>query len=150
VELLPVIYWSLFSVGILTLVVLIFSFITFQYRKKYGNIPSGQVSEKERNKKVKVTNPDKKKTKDNKTSSEKKHHPKVQTRSRQEISSSSEKKDKTSNIKSVNLYKKSARDSKQKRIEVLNKNMEDEPIKEKTTQNKTKFHSLRVDSKQKR
>ena len=54
-ELLPIIYWSLLSVGIVVLIVIIFSFISFKFRKKHGNIPSEEIKGIERDKKVKIT-----------------------------------------------------------------------------------------------
>jgi len=134
VELLPVIYWSLFTVGVLALFVIIISFITFKFRKKYGNIPSSEVAGKERNKKITVTNPDKK------LKSEKKHHPKVQTRSKNK--SSKEYKSKKTLDEKANLYKKSTRDSNKKRIEVLNPNS-----KKSSSQEDTEYHSLQINPK---
>jgi hypothetical protein len=116
-ELLPIIYWSLTGVGILAVIVIIVSYVTFHVRKKIGNIPSEEVKGEARNKKVTVTNPDKK------NETKKAHHPKVQTRSRQKdnlhkktsVGSSSSKSSSNSP-----LYKKPTRDSKKKRIEIVN------------------------------
>ncbi len=135
-ELLPIIYWSLLVAGILALVVIVISFITFQVRKKYGRIPSEEVQGKERNKKVKVTNPDKK------PKTEKKHHPKVQTRSRQKKVSSSRKDKNISSVDSA-LYKKPTRDSHKKRIEIVNPSLNDDQSSKK----ETKYHSLKIDSR---
>ncbi len=135
-ELLPIIYWSLLGAGVLAIVVIVISFITFQFKKKYGLIPSEEVVGKERNKKVRVTNPDKKKK------TEKKHHPKVKTRSRQnkDVRASKEKKVQTSDSA---LYKRPTRDSKRKRIEIVN------PIDNDidATQSSTKYRPLKVSSK---
>ncbi len=135
-ELLPIIYWSLLGAGILAIVVIVISFITFQFRKKYGHIPSEEVVGKERNKKVRVTNPDKKKK------TEKKHHPKVKTRSRhnKDVRASKEKKVHSSDSA---LYKRPTRDSKRKRIEIVN------PIDNDidATQSDTKYRPLKVSSK---
>jgi hypothetical protein len=141
VELLPVIYWSLFSVGILALVVTVISFIIFKFRKKYGHIPSDEVLGKYRNKKVKVTNPDKK------PKTEIKHHPKVQTKSRQKSNSSRPGREVPASSK-AELYKRPTRDSQKKRVEIINPNLENEPTKEKYSKKNNEYHSLRVDSKQ--
>lgn len=133
-ELLPVIYWSLFSVAVLALVVILFSFITFQFRKKYGNLPSEEVKGEERNKKVKAKNPDKK------SKPTKKHHPKVQTRSKVKKSSSRNNGGK-SKPEEFSLYKKPTKDSSRKRVEVLNPNPSD------NSKSKEKFHSIHINSK---
>jgi hypothetical protein len=133
-ELLPVIYWSLFSVGVLALIVILFSFITFQFRKKYGIIPSEEVKGDERDKKVTVKNPDKK------AKSKKKHHPKVQTRSRKN-NSPIEDKTKQNYPKDYSLYKRPTKDSVRKRVEVLN------PNPDKDSKSNEKFHSIQIDSK---
>ena len=135
-ELLPIIYQSLLYAGILASVVIVVSFIAFQFRKKYGNIPSEEVQGKERNKKVTVTNPDKK------PKTEKKHHPKVQTRSRQKKVSAPHK-DKNISSSDSALYKKPTRDSHKKRIEIVNPDLNDDQSSEK----ETKYHSLKIDSR---
>jgi len=136
VELLPVIYWSLFSVGILALIVIIISFITFKFRKKYGNIPSSEVVGKERNKKITVTNPDKK------PKLGKKHHPKVQTRSKNKSSTSTKHKSKKKTDENANLYRRPTRDSQNKRIEVLNSNAE-----KSSSQGDSEYHSMQIKPK---
>jgi len=139
-ELLPIIYWSLLGVGLLALIVIIFSFITFQFRKKLGNIPSVEIKGRERNKKIVVTNPDKKQI-------EKKHHPKVQTRSKQK-SGTTPSKIKTSTDENIGLYKKPTRETPKKRVEILNQNMDDSSSKKKPLNKDTKFHSIKIESKQ--
>jgi len=139
-ELLPIIYWSLLGVGILTLVVVIISFITFKVRKKFGIVLANEISNKERNKKVRVTNPDKLKT-------EKKHHPKVQTISKQKRNSSHSK-TKSSELENDGLYKKPTKETPKKRVEILNQNIIDNSLKSNSSKNdKTKFHSIKVESK---
>lgn len=133
-ELLPVIYWSLFSVGILALLVIIFSFITFQVRKRYGYIPSEEVKGEERNKKVTVKNPDPK------AKSQKKHHPKVQTRSRKKRSSTEENSIQN-NPKDYLLYKKPTKDVHRKRVEVLNPNSDEK------NKSDEKFQSIQIKTK---
>ena len=157
-ELLPIIYKSLSYAGILALVVIIVSFVAFRFRKKYGSIPSQEVHGKERNKKVKVTNPDKK------SKTEKKHHPKVQTRSRQKKSSSTQRERRTSvskretrpsisrrdkKVEPINseLYKKPTRDTHRKRIEIINPAVERNSDKEQSSQSNTKFHPMKIDSR---
>ncbi len=139
-ELLPIIYWSLLVAGILAIVVIIVSFITFRIRKKYGYIPSEEVKGKERNKKVKVTNPDKK------PKTEKKHHPKVQTRSRQKSSSASHRTKKKSSTDSA-LYKKPTRDSHKKRIEIVNPILERDSKDNQSSKKDTKYHSIKINSR---
>ena len=139
-ELLPIIYWSLLVAGILAIVVIIVSFITFRLRKKYGLIPSEEVRGKERDKKVKVTNPDKK------PKTEKKHHPKVQTRSRQKKASTPHKNKKHSSVDSA-LYKKPTRDSLKKRIEIVNPILEPDFKDNQSSKKDTKYHSIKIDSR---
>jgi hypothetical protein len=141
-ELLPIIYWSLLVVGILTVIVVIISFITFQFRKRFGHIPSAEVKGNEREKKIKITNPDKREK------TEKKHHPKVQTRSRNKKSSSENSRSKTiktSTPEEVKLYKKPTRDMKKKRIEILNPGLQKDP----PSSGNTKYHPMDIESKHK-
>ena len=139
-QLLPIIYWSLLGVGILTLFVIIISFITFKVRKKFGMVPSNEISNRERNKKVRVTNPDKLQT-------EKKHHPKVQTISKQKRNSTHAK-TKSPELENDGLYKKPTKETPKKRVEILNQNIIDNSLKSNSSKNdKTKFHSIKVESK---
>jgi len=143
-ELLPVIYWSLFSVGVSALIVILFSFLTFQFRKKYGHIPSEEVIGDERNKKVTVTNPDKK---SKEKRQEKKHHPKVQTRSRKKDNPVPrvEKKD----TEDISLYKKPTRDDRRKRVQVINENTNDRSSSHHKSDGDIQYHSIKLDSKHK-
>jgi uncharacterized membrane protein YhiD involved in acid resistance len=137
-ELLPIIYWSLIGVGVLAVVVIIFSYVTFNVRKKLGNIPSEEVKGEARNKKVTITNPDKKE------SSKKAHHPKVQTRSRQKENTQKKKNVRTtaSKEKDSQLYKRPTKDSKRKRIEIIN-------APETSSKSDVNFHSMNATPKRK-
>ncbi|MBU0473993.1 MAG: hypothetical protein KKF62_07490 [Bacteroidetes bacterium] len=139
-ELLPIIYWSLLGVGLLALIVILFSFITFKFRKKLGNIPSTEVKGKERNKRIVVKNPEK-------LQAEKKHHPKVQTRSKQKAGTTNSK-SKSSSDENIGLYKKPTRETPKKRVEILNQNMDDNSSMKKPVNKDTKFHSIKIESKQ--
>ena len=136
-ELLPIIYWSLTGVGILAVVVIVISFVTFNVRKKIGNIPSEEVKGEARNKKVTVTNPDKK------NSSKKTHHPKVQKRSKQKDNLQKKTSESYSSSKDVSssLYKKPTRESKKKRIQIVN-------APDTKSKSATKYHTM--DTTQKR
>ena len=70
-ELLPIIYWSLTGFGILTLMVILTSYLTYHIRKKLGNIPSEAFKNEYRNKDIRKKNPDKS------LSGVKQHHPRV-------------------------------------------------------------------------
>lgn len=147
-ELLPIIYWSLFGAALLAVVVIIISFFTFRLRKKYGYIPDEEVKGEERNKKVKVKNPDKKPKTKNKQTEEKKHHPKVRTRSKRQASSKpsmSNTKKPAPSIES-SLYRKPTRDSHRKRIEILNDKFEDDhDTKPSSSSDKeTKYHPIKI------
>ncbi|MCF6268257.1 MAG: hypothetical protein L3J41_00935 [Melioribacteraceae bacterium] len=115
-ELLPIIYWSLIGVGLLAVIVIVFSYITFNVRKKMGNIPSTEIKGASRDKKIKVTNPDKK------PAEKRSHHPKVKTRSKLKGSEQKEKKKTTSssNTSSGKLYKRPTKEEKKSRIEIVN------------------------------
>jgi len=132
-ELLPIIYWSLVGVGVLAVIVIAFSYITFHVRKKMGNIPKEEVTGTDRNKKIKVTNPDKK------SAAKKPHHPKVKTRSKLNDNKQKEKKKRTSSSEkgSSKLYKRPTQEEKKSRIEIINAPKGD-----------PKFHSM--DTKPKR
>ena len=114
-ELLPIIYYSLIGLGVITIIVIIVSYITFKIRKKIGNIPSEEVKGDERNKKVKITNPDKK------ANVKKSHHPKVQTVSKRKSTSGSKRSASHSSRKGedVPYYKKPTKENR-KRIEIVN------------------------------
>ncbi len=146
-ELLPIIYWSLFGAALLAGVVIVISFFTFRIRKKYGYIPDEEVKGEERNKKVKVKNPDKKSKAKKEHTEDRKHHPKVRTRSKQKSSSKSHRNSvkKSSSIES-SLYRKPTRDSHRKRIEILNNTLEDNhETKPSSDSNKeTKYHPIKV------
>ncbi len=120
-ELLPIIYWTLVSVGIFAFIVIIFSFISYHFRKKIGNIPLKKVSGKARDIKVKVTNPDKREK------AKKSHHPKVQTRSKSKSIDTKRKKRIASSNKnsSSKLYTRPTQDEKKSRIEIVNAPKED-------------------------
>ncbi|MCK5456873.1 MAG: hypothetical protein KAI45_07075 [Melioribacteraceae bacterium] len=134
-ELLPIIYWTLVGIGILALIVIISSYISFYLRKKMGHIPTTEVTGDARDKKVKVTNPDKR------PEQKKSHHPKVQTRSKLKDNETKEKKRTTSsNEKSSNkLYKRPTQDDQKSRIEILNAPKEE-----------LKYYSMETDSKRKK
>lgn len=70
-ELLRIIYLSLIGFGILALVVISASYITYQVRKKLGKTPSEGIRKEDRIKNVKV------KFHDRNSSSVKQHHPSV-------------------------------------------------------------------------
>ncbi len=70
-KLLPIIYWSLVGFGILTLMVVFTSYITFQIRNKLGKIPSESIRKEDRIKKTKM------KFHDRNSSSVKQHHPRI-------------------------------------------------------------------------
>ena len=131
-ELLPIIYWSLIGVGIVAVLVIVFSYITFQVRKRLGNIPSEEVTGRARNKKVTVTNPDKK------AIPKKVHHPKVQTRSKLKENKEKEKKRTTTTKEesSGKLYKRPTQDAKKSRIEIVN-----------SPQSDPKYHSMDTNPK---
>ena len=140
-ELLPIIYWALIGVGILALIVIIFSFITFQIRKRLGTIPNEEIIGDERNKKIIVTNPDKKSS-SVKSAPKKPHHPKVKTRKKKvpvEGTRASVPTPSNKNEIAV-LYKKPSKDKKKSRIEIVNS-----PQSRVTK----KFHSMDVSSKRK-
>jgi len=141
-ELLPIIYWSLLSVGIVVLIVIIFSFISFKFRKKHGNIPSEEIKGIERDKKVKVTNPEK-------SQFEKKHHPKVQKISKLKRGSTTSSHEKSNNKEENDgLYKKPTRETLKKRVEILKKNFNEDSSKTKSSINdRTTFHSIKIESK---
>jgi len=136
-ELLPIIYWTLIGVGIVAVVVIMFSYITFHIRKKMGNIPSTEITGNARNKKIKVTNPYKR------PPQKKSHHPKVQTRSKfKEYEKRDKKEEKkrttSSGSESISkLYKRPTSEERKTRIEVVN-----------APQDELKYHSM--DSKTKR
>lgn len=131
-ELLPIIYWTLVGVGILTLIVIISSYISFHFRKKMGYKPSTEVTGDAKDKKVKVTNPYRR------TEHKKPHHPKVQTRSKLKDNETKGKKRITSSDKksSSKLYKRPTQDDKKSRIEIINAPEED-----------LKFHSMDINPK---
>lgn len=139
-ELLPIIYLSLLIVGILAIIVIIFSFVSFQVRKKLGNLPNEKVSSNERNKKVKVTNPDISSSKD------KKHHPKVQTLSKQKSNSYSEKEKKIA-AEDSGHYKKPTKETPKKRVVILNENFEDEYYDKESSSKNPKYHQIKIESK---
>lgn len=119
-ELLPIIYWTLVSVGILAFFVIIFSFISYHFRKRMGKIPIKESSRKGRDIKVKVTNPHKRED------AKKSHHPKVQTRSRSKSNDPKEKiRTTSSNKSSSKLYSRSTQHGKKSRIEIINAPKED-------------------------
>ena len=97
-----------------------------------GHIPKTEVSGEARDKKVKVTNPDKR------SRQKKSHHPKVQTRSKLKDNKAKTKKRTTSsNEKSGNeLYKRPTQDGHRNRIEILNAPKEE-----------LKYYSIEHDSK---
>lgn len=115
-ELLPIIYWTLVGFGILAIIVIISSYISFYLRKKMGHIPTTEVTRDERDKKVKITNPDKR------PQQKKSHHPKVHTRSKYKDNETKGKKRTTSSNErsSGKLYKRPAQDDQRSRIEILN------------------------------
>lgn len=121
-ELLPIIYWALIGVGVLAVIVIVLSYITFHVRKKIGNIPSAEVTGDDRNKKIRVTNPDKKPT------PKKPHHPKVRTRSKLKANEQKDKKKATSSgdKSSSKLYKRPTREEKKSRIEIVNTPQKDQ------------------------
>ncbi len=131
-ELLPIIYWTLIGVGILAVIVIVFSYITFNIRKKMGNIPNTEITGTNRNKKIIVTNPDKKST------PKKSHHPKVQTRSKLKENGENVKKKTTSKSEKSSdiLYKKPTKEEKKSRIEIVNAPKSD-----------PKYHSLGISPK---
>ena len=131
-ELLPIIYWSLIGVGIVAVLVIVFSYITFQVRKRLGNIPSEEVTGRARNKKVTVTNPDKK------PAPKKVHHPKVQTRSKLKENKQKEKRRTTTpkEESSEKLYKRPTQGEKKSRIEIVN-----------SPQGDPKYHSMDTNPK---
>ena len=53
-ELLRIIYWSLIGFGILALMVILISYATYQIRKKLGKIPSEEIRNEDKIKKIKV------------------------------------------------------------------------------------------------
>ena len=53
-ELLRIIYWSLIGFGILTVLVILISYATYQIRKKLGKIPSEGIRNEDKIKKTKV------------------------------------------------------------------------------------------------
>ena len=131
-ELLPIIYWTLIVIGSLAAVVILFSYVTFNVRKKMGKIPSTEITGDARNKKIKVTNPDKKPIQ------KKTHHPKVQTRSKFKENVPKEKKRTTSSREESGskLYKRPTREEKKTRIEIVN-----------APKDETRYHSKDTNSK---
>ena len=53
-DLLRIIYWSLIGFGILTLLVILISYVTYLIRKKLGKIPSESIGNEDKIKKIKV------------------------------------------------------------------------------------------------
>ncbi|MEN8193297.1 MAG: hypothetical protein ABFS12_10810 [Bacteroidota bacterium] len=104
-ELLPIIYWSLVGFGILTLLVILISFLTYNIRKKLEKIPSENNKNKHTQKEV-----DPNKLYNNSTVT-KQHHPKVIKRVSEDIFPNH----------SQNSYK-----NRKKRITILNDFFDDE------------------------
>lgn len=72
-ELFPIIYWSLIGFGLIALLTILISYLTYQIRKKLGNIPPESYGNNDRNKKeIIVKIPGKKSS-----ANIKQHHPKV-------------------------------------------------------------------------
>ena len=69
-ELLRLIYWSLIGFGILTLLVILISYATYQIRKKLRKTPSESIRNEDRTKKIKVNI-------SNRNLSRVQHHPRV-------------------------------------------------------------------------
>lgn len=72
-ELLRIIYLSLTGFGILALIAILISYITYKVRKKLGKIPLEDIRKRERTKKMKM----KMKIHDSNSSAIKQHHPRV-------------------------------------------------------------------------
>ncbi len=70
-ELLRIIYWSLIGFGILTLMVVMISYVTYQIRKKLGKIPAESTRNVDRINKIKVN------ISNRNPSRTKQHHPRV-------------------------------------------------------------------------
>lgn len=68
-ELLRIIYLSLTGFGILALIAILISYITYKVRKKLGKIPLEDIRKRERTKKIKIH--------DSNSSAIKQHHPRV-------------------------------------------------------------------------
>jgi len=49
-ELFPIIYWSLIGFGLIALITILISYLTYQIRKKLGNIPAESYTNGDRNK----------------------------------------------------------------------------------------------------
>lgn len=98
-ELLPIIYWSLVGFGILTLFVVILSFLTYHIRKKLEKIPSKNVDHQNSSKNI-YSNP----------GSMKQHHPKVVKQTSEKI---------------FPKYQYRSNKNKSKRITILNDHLDD-------------------------
>ncbi|VAX25912.1 hypothetical protein MNBD_IGNAVI01-734 [hydrothermal vent metagenome] len=72
-ELFRIIYWSLIVFGLIALITILISYLTYQIRKKLGNIPAEHYRNNDRNQKEIVV----KIPRSSGTSEIKQHHPKV-------------------------------------------------------------------------
>ena len=70
-DLLRIIYWSLIGFGILTLLVILISYATYQIRKKFGEIPQESIGNEDETRKIKVN------IANRNSSRVKQHHPRV-------------------------------------------------------------------------
>jgi hypothetical protein len=72
-ELFSLIYWSLIAFGLIALITILFSYLTYQIRKKLGNIPAENYANNSKNKgEIVVRIPGK-----SSSTKIKQHHPKV-------------------------------------------------------------------------